>query len=148
VTPNARQISPRYILDTDTVTHQQLHRGPVPRRIAEHDPAEIATTVITMTEQLRGRLAEISRARDEQSLVVAYARLDRTRDYYCFAVIVPFDTASAAIFRLLVAQRLRVGTQDLRIAAITLAHDATLVTSNRRDFDRVPGLRVEDWNVV
>jgi tRNA(fMet)-specific endonuclease VapC len=119
----------------------------VPRRIAEHEPAEVATTIITMTEQLRGRLAEINRARDEQSLVVAYARLDRTRDYYCSALILPFDTASAAIFRLLIAQRLRVGTQDLRIAAITLANDAILVTSNRRDFDRVPGLRIEDWAI-
>lgn len=100
-----------------------------------------------MAEQLRGRLAEVHRARDERSLVEAYERLDRTRDYYCRAVILPFDTASAAVLRLLLAGRLRVGTQDLRIAAITLANDSILVTSNRRDFERVPNLRIEDWTV-
>jgi hypothetical protein len=49
-----------------------------------------------------------------------------TREYYCQATIAPFDTAAAATFRLLAAQRLRIGTQDLRIAAITLATDLSI----------------------
>jgi predicted nuclease of predicted toxin-antitoxin system len=51
------------------------------------------------------------------------------------------------LYRRLVEQRLRIGAQDLKIAAITLAHDAILVTSNRRHFDQVPGPQIEDWNV-
>ena len=41
--------------------------------------------------------------------------------------------------------RRQVGTQDLKIACICLAHDATLLTRNLADFQPVPGLRVENW---
>jgi len=34
---------------------------------------------------------------------------------------------------------------DRKIASITLADDATLLTRNKNDFNKVPGLRVEDW---
>ena len=34
---------------------------------------------------------------------------------------------------------------DLRIAAVCLRHDATLATGNLRHFERLPGLRAEDW---
>ena len=39
-------------------------------------------------------------------------------------------------------------TPDLLIAATALEHDLTVVTANRRDFDPVPGLRVEDWTAA
>jgi predicted nucleic acid-binding protein len=40
---------------------------------------------------------------------------------------------------------LRVGTMDLKIAAIVLARDATLLSRNVRDFKGIPGLRVDNW---
>ena len=44
-------------------------------------------------------------------------------------------------------QRVRIGTMDLKIAAIVLAHDATLLSRNLSDFRKVPGLKVEDWTL-
>lgn len=135
----------RYLLDTDTTSALQRGRPEVRRRLAGFDPRTVGSSVVTLYEQLRGRLADVNRARDETRLRTAFRRLLETHRYFCINNVMPFDTAAADIYRSLVAQRLRIGTQDLRIAAIALANDATLVTSNRRDFERVPGLRIEDW---
>ena len=42
--------------------------------------------------------------------------------------------------------KLRVGAMDLRIASIVLTNDMVLLTRNTVDFERVPGLRFEDWS--
>jgi len=44
-------------------------------------------------------------------------------------------------------QKIRIGSQDLKIAAIAVANDALLLSANLRDFRQVPGLRVENWLV-
>ena len=59
----------------------------------------------------------------------------------------PFDEAAAdrhADIRWALRHQ-PIGERDLAIAAIALAHGATMVTNNRCEFDRVPGLVVEDW---
>lgn len=60
--------------------------------------------------------------------------------------VLPLDIAAVALYREFVEQKLRIGAQDLKIAAIALSRQAILVTSNRRHFDQIPGLRIEDWN--
>jgi tRNA(fMet)-specific endonuclease VapC len=59
--------------------------------------------------------------------------------------ILPWDQEAVDAFNRLRAQGTRVGTQDMKIAAIALAHDALLLTRNAVDFARVPGLRFENW---
>jgi len=63
--------------------------------------------------------------------------------------ILPFDEAAARLYGTLRAsleqEGRRLDEPDLRIAAIVLARDATLVTANVRHFARVPKLRVENW---
>ena len=61
--------------------------------------------------------------------------------------VVPFDDPSEIQFQQLRSAGLRVGTLDLKIAAVALAHRLTVFTRNRRDFGRIPGLVIEDWSV-
>ena len=70
--------SPHYILDTDSVTYQQIGRPTIVQRLAQVDPATVATTIVTLYEQLRGRLAAINRQQDDHSLQAAYRRLQET----------------------------------------------------------------------
>jgi tRNA(fMet)-specific endonuclease VapC len=77
--------------------------------------------------------------------VYAYDRLLHTVRYFARVNVLPFTMAAAAIVKDLQKQRIRIGTQDLRIAAIVLATQGTLVTANSKDFARVPGLQIEDW---
>lgn len=64
-------------------------------------------------------------------------------------VSLPFDDRSALIYGQIRAQLAASGTPigpyDLQIAAIALANNLTLVTHNTREFSRVEGLRIEDW---
>jgi tRNA(fMet)-specific endonuclease VapC len=60
--------------------------------------------------------------------------------------VLPFDEAAAHVFEHLTALKLRIGTQDLLIASITMANKATVLTRNLRDFQLVPGLMSEDWS--
>ncbi|MFN8489994.1 MAG: type II toxin-antitoxin system VapC family toxin [Caldilineaceae bacterium] len=135
----------RYVLDTDIVTHQQLGNRIVLQHLHQVNLSEVATTVITMYEQLRGRLAEINRNQADVQLQLAYHRLQLTQTYYCSARVLPFDDKAAQVYRMLIAQKLRIGGQDLKVTAIVLAHNAILVTANRRHFDQVPELTIEDW---
>jgi tRNA(fMet)-specific endonuclease VapC len=61
--------------------------------------------------------------------------------------VVPFDLACEQPFQALRAMRLRVGSRDLRIAATALVHSVVLITWNRRDFEQVPGRRLDDWSL-
>ncbi len=67
--------------------------------------------------------------------------------YFNTIQILPFDQAANAQYEALRKQKIRVGTQDLRIAAIALSVNGTVVTRNWRDFQKVPGLALEDWTV-
>lgn len=138
---------PRYILDTDTVTYVQAGRAAVLQRLSATTPDTVFTTVITVREQLRGRLAAVDQAAEGPELLLAYDRLLPTVRYFTHVNVLSFSPAAATVLQQLRSQRIRIGTQDLRIAAIVLSGGGTLVTSNRRDFEKVPGLLIEDWKL-
>ncbi|MDQ2733167.1 MAG: type II toxin-antitoxin system VapC family toxin [Armatimonadota bacterium] len=139
-----------YLLDTD---HMSLLRrgGANARRVEMRLDAlpeeEIVTCIIVYEEQMRGWMAEIARVQTGVQFVAPYGSLATTLAIYCAMTVLPFDERAAAHFDDLKRQRIRIGTQDLKIAAIALANDATVITRNTGDFVRVPGLRIEDWSV-
>ena len=114
-------------------------------RLATLPPAEVVTTIISYEEQVRGWMAYIARLRSVVQQVEAYRRLHRQLDNYCRVPVLVFDTPAAVTFQQLRRTRLRIGTMDLKIAAIVLSREATLLSRNLADFGQVPGLRIEDW---
>ena len=139
-----------FILDTDHISVMEsagsTAEGQRLRfRIARLRPEERITTIITFEEQVRGWMSFLAQARSLEKQVGAYQRLKDVLDRYLKIRVLEFDEAAALEFKRLKDLRLRIGTMDLKIAAITLAHSATLLTRNIKDFGLVPRLRVEDW---
>ena len=99
-----------------------------------------------MEEQLRGRLLQIRNAADAASLTASYRRLREAVRELSAYVILPYDEAAHGHFTQLKSLKIRVGTQDLRIAAIALAQDCALVTRNTQDFQDIPRLTLADWS--
>ena len=56
-----------------------------------------------------------------------------------------FEGTATTVYERLLSQKIRIGTQDLRIASIALSQRAVLLTRNSQDFSRVPGLQMDDW---
>ena len=137
---------PLYILDTDSVTFQQNGREIIIRRLQSVPANSVYTTVITAYEQIRGRMATINRVQEGKDLVRAYEQLQATLRYFSVVNVLPFTSVAAHRLEKLRAEKVRIGTHDLRIAAIVLSVNGILITSNRRDFDEVSGRIIEDWD--
>jgi len=137
-----------FILDTDHITLYREEHPVVRVRVAAVPKSQLAVTIVSFEEQVRGWLALIRRAKNEARTILAYQRLRETLEYFTQVRVLDFDVGAASTFRQLRKQRIRIGTQDLRIAAIALANDCIVVTRNQRDFERVPNLVIEDWSVI
>jgi tRNA(fMet)-specific endonuclease VapC len=136
------------ILDTDHISRLQYRNSPqafaLQARLEALPPHDVATTIITVEEQLRGWLALIRRYTDVHRQVAYYDRLLSLLAFFAQWYIFPFDQPAAEVDGLR-QQRMRIATMDLKIAAIALVHNATLLSGNVRDFQQVAGLHVEDW---
>jgi tRNA(fMet)-specific endonuclease VapC len=90
-------------------------------------------------------LAAAAKERLARLQVTAYRELSTLLEFFATFLIAPFDQAAADLFDSLQAAMVRIATRDLKIAAISLDSNALLLTANRRDFEKVPGLRFENW---
>jgi tRNA(fMet)-specific endonuclease VapC len=130
-------VTGRFVLDTDAVIDVLRGDGAVVTRLAGTSPDDIGVASMTVAELRYGALASRSPARNAKEV----ARfLQHVR-------ILSFGRRAATLHaRLRWELRAQpIGPNDLVIAATAAAAGAILVSSNAREFGRVPGLRVESW---
>ena len=107
--------------------------------------AERYVSVVNCEEVYRGRLNAIRQADARRNLpefITAYEESRITIGQLGRLQVLPYNQLSHDLFTKWRAAKVRIGTQDLRIAALCVAHDAMLVSRNRRDFDKVPELKL------
>lgn len=139
------------VLDTDLLTLIQRKSGQEYERLNARLEAAAGTelvfvTIVSYEEQTRGWLALLAKSKRMDRQVDAYSRLRAHLEDYRSRLILDFDVSAVRCLEQLQSLRVRIGAMDLKIAAICLANDATLISHNLRDFRKVPGLRVEDWS--
>jgi tRNA(fMet)-specific endonuclease VapC len=136
-----------WIIDTDHVSLLQRSHPNVKQQFNQLAPEEIGITIVTVYEQVRGWQNLIHRAGTSNQLTWAFDGLWEAVHFFQTINIIRYDVSADERYKDFLSQRIRIGTQDLRIAAIAVSKGAILVTRNRRDFNQVPGLRLEDWTI-
>jgi len=134
--------------DTDLLTEILAGNPAYAERIANVPVAEQAAPIVAIEEIIRGRLHAIRQAEAGKARVTierAYALFEQTLEDLHEVKVVPFTEPADALLKRWRKERIRGSTHDLRIAASCVIHSATLVTRNRRDFEKIPGLSVEFW---
>ncbi len=130
----------KYMLDTNIIAYAKNNRpAQVLERLKQQDPEDICISSITMAELEFGVYHS---AKPEQNQVALMLFLSRIQ-------IVPFDVDAAIEYGVIRADLTRKGTligaNDLLIVAHAKALGLTLVTNNTREFERVEGLKLENW---
>ena len=136
-----------HLLDTNHVSELGYNSalGARLRQRLKQSASGVVTSVITVEEELRGWLAKLNQCREDDLQIELYLKLTRRVEFLARWVVLSLDAESLSRFWSFRRQGVRIGTQDLKIACIALAHDATVLTRNLADFRQVPGLRVENW---
>lgn len=131
-----------FLLDTNVcVVYLNQPQSTVVAELHRHRPQDIAVCSVVKAELFYGAMKSQHPERTlekQQRFLQAFQSL-------------PFSDDAALLFGQLRAHLHRqgspIGPYDLQIAAIALANDLTLVTHNSREFGRIDGLRLQDWEV-
>jgi len=131
---------PRYLLDTHICIYIKNHRpAEVLARFSKLPPGKVAMSVITYGELCFG--AERSSKPKESRHILG--------QLIALIPVLPLDETVSAhygkIRQHLQASGKSIGNNDLWIAAHALASKLIMITNNVTEFERVPGLRVENW---
>jgi tRNA(fMet)-specific endonuclease VapC len=138
-----------WVLDTDSLSLLERGNPKIQERLRQVNTDSVAISIVTAEEKMKGRLAAINSLSGIERidhLAVAYRDLQSSIEDLQALPILPFSELAKDRYRDLLQQKIRVGSHDLRIAAIVLSVEGILVTRNRRDFERVPNLQMTDWS--
>jgi tRNA(fMet)-specific endonuclease VapC len=136
---------PLKVLDTDIST-LYLHGHPhVVAHVAD-EVEDVRLPIVTAQEMVSGWLPLLTRQQPPEQYVRAYAGLRRSINFFSQFPLLDFDLAAAHEYARLRATYRRLGSNDLRIAAIALLQRAHLITRNQQDFAQIEGLTIEDWS--
>jgi tRNA(fMet)-specific endonuclease VapC len=136
------------LLDTDSLTLVEYRKPGITERITKAaTDGQLAISIVTRIEKLRGRFEAVMKASSTDELITAQSRLAETEEFLRRFTVLIFDAAAMLHFdRLRANKKLKkIGRGDLLIACIALASGATLVTRNTKDFANIPGLKLENW---
>ncbi len=135
-----------FVLDTDTLSLYQEAHATVCRHVANTSMSDLAITVLSVEEQLSGWYTYLRKVTQPDKVAAAYQGLTDTVIAIRAFAIFTFDEHAILRYESLRKLKLNVRKMDLRIAAVVLEKNATLVTRNARDFKQVPGLTFVDWS--
>lgn len=136
-----------YIWDSDHLSLYQRGHEPLNRYLLRIPAESIAITIVSVEELVRGRFAQVRKATKPTERVRAYHWLSETIQFLCDFKVVNYDGQAETFFQQLQEQKIRIGTQDLKIGAIAISRGATVVTRNQKDFGQIPNLKIEDWSI-
>ena len=127
----------RYLIDTDWVIHYLSDVGPVIDRVAELMPGDLGLSIVSLAELHEG----LAGSRDRQAVE------RRLNDFLLGMTVVNLDEEVCRIFgrerSRLRAEGNLIGDLDILIGATALRHGLTLLTNNRRHFERLDDLAIE-----
>jgi len=135
-----------YALDTDTTTLLLRGHLEVCAHAAAVEVEQLSVTIITVEEILTGWYSQIRRSKNDEQALRAYASLQQAVEFLGRVRILPIDEKAFEQFHAFRKGKYRIGSNDLKMAAIAKRHGATLVTRNMSDFKRLPGVKLEDWS--
>ena len=134
-----------YVFDTDHLSLYGRNLPGIVERVA-FTQTPLITTVVNVEEQIRGRMKQLAEVKTDSNRSQAYEWLTETIRFLNTFEVLQYTVEAQQNFVHLRLERVRIGTRDLRIASIVLAHSGIVLTRNRKDFAQIPGLKIEDWS--
>ena len=130
----------RYLIDTNICVYAINNRPPqVRRRLLDCSPVDVAISSVCVAEMEYGAAKSMAPERNSKALKVFCSNFQT----------LPFNDFDAEAFGYIRADLERrgcvIGPYDMQIAAQALTRNLILVTNNVREFERIPGLRIENW---